>query len=66
MGIIEEFPMSPGDLYVLEGDVNARFGHAVPRDPSFKEHRVSCVFRTVDVGFVDPDRNTFRAVPRKR
>ena len=29
MEILEEFPMSPGDLYVLEGDVDARFGHAV-------------------------------------
>ena len=66
MDIVEEFPMSPGDLYVLEGDVNARFGHAVPRDPSVKELRVSWVFRAVDVAFVDPDRNTFRVVPRKR
>ena len=66
MEIIEEFPMSPGDLYVLEGDVNARFGHAVPRDPAVKELRVSWVFRTVNAAFVNPESETFRAVPRKR
>ena len=65
MEILEEFPMSPGDLYVLEGGVNACFGHAVPRDPTVTELRVPWVFRTVNVAFVNPDRNTFRAV-RKR
>ena len=57
--------MSPGDLYVLEGDVNARFGHAVPRGPSVKELRVSWVFRTVDVAYVHRESNTFRVVPRR-
>ena len=59
MEILEEFPMSPGDLYVLAGDVNARFGHAVPRDPSITELRVSWVFRIVDAAFVNPEQ-TFR------
>ena len=60
MEILEEFPMSPGDLYVLAGDVNARFGHAVPKDPSITELRVSWVFRNVDAAFVNPEQQTFR------
>ena len=60
MEIVEEFPMSPGDLYVLAGDVNARFGHAVPRDPSITKLRVSWVFRTVDAAFLNPKQKTFR------
>ena len=65
MEILEEFPMSPGDLYVLEGDVNARFGHAVPRDPRVKELRVSWVFRTVDVAYVHRESNTVRVVQQR-
>ena len=65
MDIIDNFPMSQGDLYVLEGDVNARFGHAVPRDPAVKELRVSWVFRTVNAAFVKPERNTFRVMRRR-
>ena len=60
MDILAEFPMQPGDLYVLEGDVNKRFGHGVPRDPHVKDLRVSWVFRTVDACFVNPAEQTFR------
>ena len=65
MEILEEFPMSPGDLYVLAGDVNARFGHAVPRDPSITEQRVSWVFRTVNASYVNPTEQTFREAAGK-
>ena len=65
MDILAEFPMNPGDLYVLDGEINGRFGHAVPKDPAITELRVSWVFRTVNVAFVNPERNTFRAVPRR-
>ena len=64
--ILEEFQMSPGDLYVLEGGVNARFGHAVPRDTAITEQRVSWVSHTVNAAFVNPGRNIFRTVPRRR
>ena len=60
MDILAEFPMQPGDLYVLEGDVNRRFGHGVPRDPRIEDLRVSWVFRTVDAASVNPEQKTFR------
>ena len=60
MRILADFPMQPGDLYVLEGDVNKRFGHGVARDPTVKDLRVSFVFRTVDACFVNPIEQTFR------
>ena len=63
--VLEEFPMQPGDLYVLEGDVNQRFGHAVPRDPRVTQLRVSWVFRTVDTNWVDPAARTYREVGAK-
>ena len=54
--------MQPGDLYVLDGDVNKRVGHAVPRDPRVTQLRVSWVFRTVDANWVDPAARTYREV----
>ena len=63
--ILAEFPMQPGDLYVLEGDVNKRFGHGVPRDPLVKDLRVSWVFRTVNACFVNPAEQTFREAAGK-
>ena len=64
--ILAEFPMQPGDLYVLEGDVNERFGHGVPRDPLVKDLRVSWVFfRTVNACFVNPAEQTFREAAGK-
>jgi hypothetical protein len=65
MDTLAEFPMQPGDLYVLEGDVNKRFGHGVPRDPRIKDLRVSWVFRTVDACFVNPTEQTFREAASK-
>ena len=65
MDILAEFPMQPGDLYVLEGDVNKRFGHGVPRDPLVKDLRVSWVFRTVNACFVNPAEQTFREAAGK-
>ena len=60
MRILADFPMQPGDLYVLEGDVNKRFGHGVASDPTVRDLRVSFVFRTVDACFVNPIEQTFR------
>lgn len=60
MEIVAAFPMQPGDLYVLEGEINRRFGHGVPRDPRIKDLRVSWVFRTVDACYVNPNAETFR------
>ena len=60
--ILAEFPMQPGDL---EGDVNKRFGHGVPRDPLVKDLRVSWVFRTVNACFVNPAEQTFREAAGK-
>ena len=65
ISILAEFPMQPGDLYVLEGDVNKRFGHGVPRDPLVKDLRVSWVFRTVNACFVNPAEQTFREAAGK-
>ena len=65
MDILAEFPMQEGDLYVLEGEVNRRFGHGVPRDPRVKDLRVSWVFRTVDACFVNPSEQTFREAAGK-
>ena len=65
MDILAEFPMQPGDLYILEGDVNKRFGHGVPRDPQVKDLRVSWVFRTVDACYVNPAGQTFREAAGK-
>ena len=65
IGILAEFPMQPGDLYVLEGDVNKRFGHGVLRDPLVKDLRVSWVFRTVNACFVNPAEQTFREAAGK-
>ena len=60
MDILAEFQMRPGDLYVLQGSINKRFGHGVARDRSVKDLRVSWVFRTVDACFVNPTKQTFR------
>ena len=57
--------MQPGDLYVLEGEVNRRFGHGVPRDPRIEDLRVSWVFRTVNASFVNPTEQTFREAAGK-
>lgn len=56
MDILAEFPMQPGDLYVLEGDVNKRFGHGVLRDPLVKDLRVSWVFSSSERLFCQPSR----------
>ena len=60
MHVLADFPMQPGDLYVLEGDINKRFGHGVARDPTVKDLRISWVFCTVDACFVNPMEQTFR------
>jgi len=65
MEIVAAFPMQPGDLYVLEGEVNRRFRHGVPRDPRIKDLRVSWVFRTVDACYVNPGAETFREASGK-
>ena len=60
MHVLADFSMQPGDLYVLEGNINKRFGHGVARDPTVKDLRVSWVFRTADACFVNPMEQTFR------
>ena len=60
MHVVADFPMQHGDLYVLEGDINKRFGHGVARDPAVSDLRVSWVFRTVDAYFVNPLEQTVR------
>ena len=57
IGMLAEFPM--------QGDVNKRCGHGVPRDPLVKDLRVSWVFRTVNACFVNPAEQTFREAAGK-
>ena len=52
--IVDEFPMCPGDMYALTGDINNRYGHCVAKDSSIRDLRVSYVFRCVDKHLVPP------------
>ena len=45
--IIQEFPMHPGDLFVLTPEANVKYSHCVPRDPTVGHLRISLVFRHV-------------------
>ena len=47
MDILGEYKMGHGDLYIIPGDVNARFAHGIPYDPEVNDLRVSIVFRSV-------------------
>ena len=59
MRILADFPMQPGDLYVLEGDVNKRFGHGVARDPTVKDLRVSWFFVPLTLASSTPSSKPF-------
>ena len=47
LNVLQEFPMSPGDLFVLTPEANVNYSHCVPKDPTVTELRVSLVFRHV-------------------
>ena len=47
LSILQEFPMYPGDLFVLTPEINAKYSHCVPKDPRVTELRISLVFRHV-------------------
>ena len=51
--------------FLMQGDVNKRFGHGVPRDPQAKDLRVSWVFSTLDACYVNPPEQTFREAAGK-
>jgi len=52
--IVDEFPMNSSDLFALEGSINSRYGHCVPKDSSIHDLRVSYVFRCVTKDLVHP------------
>ena len=62
--IVDEFPMCPGDMYALSGDINNRFGHCVAKDSSIRDLRVSYVFRCVDKHLVHPTLRYYREMDK--
>lgn len=51
--IEKEFKVGHGDLFCLGQETNNQFCHAVPRDPSVTQPRISIIFRTIDKSFID-------------
>jgi alkylated DNA repair dioxygenase AlkB len=47
LGVLQEFPMHPGDMFVLTPEVNAKYSHCVPKDRAVTQLRISLVFRHV-------------------
>ena len=64
--IVNEFELKPGDLYALDGRINKRYGHCVPKDPNVNDLRVSYVFRCVTKDLEHPTKRYYREMNKTR